>query len=471
MKTYWSAFFSMLLLLALAGCGAEQFGTTTSTTESPANPLTVFQQSTCSGHTLIKPIVDVLYVVDNSTSNGYISSSVKSAIQSTINSISSQFDYRIIGTPLLETPSGNDNFQVLAKDPSTLPAFTAQKTVTSSSQFKFFSEENIVSGALEPGLDRVRSFITAHQSDGLFRQGAYLFVVVVSNGYDTDIEKVINVNGQTGYTTNGLSIYNQRKASFLQLKNYLNSQQFRLFSVAAHTPCQSGWRAASKSYIQMSKDLYNEHPSLTDQSANPTPDSYNLCNGAGAVFASVNSSIQQIIVPHTYKYVPITSTTGAIDTNPGQIKVYKVSPGAAQVEMTSGWSYVANPGTTNTRILPTVGEPTNLPHLIEFDSSHYITYPDCVSVKTVSNLEYFGYIALPKIPRLETVKIVINGAEVPISAWSLENGFQTKNIKVAHNGYPATPAVIREGYMIKLNSTHYYKSGDNVVVHYLPVSN
>ena len=469
MKTYWSAFLSLLFLLVLGGCGSEQFGTTPSSSSPQANPLTVYQQNTCSGHTLIKPIVDVLYVVDNSTSNYYISNSVKTGIQNTINSISSQFDYRVIGTPLIATENGNEDYQVLAKDPSTLPASAAQKTVTSSSQFSFFN--NYVQGSLEPGLDRVRSFITAHQNDGLFRQGAYLFVVLVSNGYDTDIETVINVNGQTGYTTNGLSIYNQRKTSFLQLKSYLNSQQFRIFSVVAHTPCQSGWKASSKSYVQMSKDLYNEHPGLTDQNSNPTPDSYNLCSGASAVFASVNSSIQQIVVPHTYKYWPITSTTGAIDTNPGKIKVYKVSPGAAPVEMTSGWSYLSNPGTTNTRILPTVGEPTTLPHLIEFDSSHYITYPDCVSITTLSNLEYFGYIALPKIPRPETVKIIINGSEVPSSAWTLESGFQTKNIKVAHNGYPSTPAVIREGYMIKLNSTHYYKSGDNVEVYYLPVTN
>src|SRR3989338_2492121 len=103
MKTYWSTFLSLSLLLVLASCGAEQFGTTPQSQIQPADPLISNNQVSCSNHTLIKPIVDVLYVVDNSTSNFYISSSVKTGIQKTIDGISSKFDYRIIGTPLIAT--------------------------------------------------------------------------------------------------------------------------------------------------------------------------------------------------------------------------------------------------------------------------------------------------------------------------------------------------------------------------------
>lgn len=466
MKIYWSTFLSVLFLAALAGCGVEQFGTTPQSNSSQANPLQVYQQSSCSGHTLIKPAVDVLYVVDNSSSNNWISGSVKSAIQNTIGSISSQFDYRVIGTPLLKTVSGDQDYQVLPKDSGTLPGtIPVSKIVSSASQFTFF--QNIVTGQAEAGLKRVQEFISSHQSDGLFRQGAYLFIVLVSNGRDTEVESY-NIN--TG-NAKIQPAYDQRKASLLNLKSYLQSQQFRLFSVTANTKCDPAYWASPESYGSMSSDLYYSHPGFMNLSA---PDHYDLCDQSSIsnVFVSVNSTIQQVIVPHTYSYWPITSTDGVIDTGPGKIKVYKSSPNSAPVEMTSGWTYMPNPGNQNTRILPTEGEPTNRAHLIKFNSGNYVTYPDCVSISTSSNLEYFGYIDIPKNPLLTSVVIKINGVQVPMTGWSLANGgSQTLNIKVAHNGYPNSPPVMRNGYMLKLTSSYYYKSGDNVEVYYVPASN
>ena len=183
MKIYWSTFLSLILLLALASCGGEQFGTTPQADKPSIDAVTGFQQASCSGHTLVKPLVDILYVVDNSTSSYYVANDIKTAIQNTVNSVSAEFDYRIIGTPLLETSSGNQDYQVLSKSQASLPASIPQsKIVTSSSQFNFFS--NIVTDKPEIGLSRVQSFIANHQSD-LFRQGAYLFIVLVSNGRDT----------------------------------------------------------------------------------------------------------------------------------------------------------------------------------------------------------------------------------------------------------------------------------------------
>ncbi len=469
MKNYWSAFLSLFLLLGIAGCGVEQFGTTPQSASNQSNPLQVYQQSSCSGHTLIKPAVDILYVVDNSLSNYWISGDVKSGIQNTVGSISAQFDYRVIGTPLLKTTSADQDYQVLAKDPTSLPSSVpSSKVVTSSSQFTFFS--NIVEGQPEAGLRRVQEFITEHQSDGLFRQGAYLFVVLVSNGRDTEVEYVQN----TG-TAQNVTNFNARKAGLLNLKNYLQSQQLRLFSVTANTKCspvRSGYIASPKSYGAMSQALYDSQPGFTFKL---DADHYDLCSKStvSSVFADVNSSIQQIIVPHTYKYWPITSTDGVIDTSPGKIKVFKSTGNAAPVEMTSGWTYLPNPGNQNTRILPTIGEPTTRAHLVEFDDSHYVTYPDCISISTSSNLEYFGYVAIPKIPTLASVVIKINGVQVPVSGWSFmaAEGQQNINIKVAYNGYPNTPPVMRQGYMLKLTSNYYYKSGDNIEVFYIPATN
>ena len=122
MKNYWSALFSLFLLLAIAGCGVEQFGTSPQSTTEQTNPILVNQQVTCSNHTLIKPEVDILYVVDNSSSSNWISGNIKSAIQNTVGSVSDQFDYRVIGTPLLKTSNGDQDYQVLAKNPSSLPS-------------------------------------------------------------------------------------------------------------------------------------------------------------------------------------------------------------------------------------------------------------------------------------------------------------------------------------------------------------
>jgi hypothetical protein len=477
--TFLKLTFLSLNLLFLASCGSEQFGVTPETKTGSPDPVTSTTQEVCSARTLIKPQIDFLYVVDNSTSNNYISSSIRNEIQNTIGKISDQFDYRVIGTPLLKTAAGDQEFQVFSKDPS----FTHPKKVASISQFDFFSQQ--VPGSSEPGLRRVVEFLGAHQSDGLFRRNAYLFIILISNGLDTEVEGVTHQNGQTGYTTNGLSVYNQHKNALLQFKTYFNSQQLRFFSLVPHVSCQiPGWRAATRSYIQMSQDLYFQPPYPSDQAGRTgqgfPADSYNLCGGSiGEVFSSINASINQITIPHSYKYWPITSTNGTIDTQSGRIKVYKKDASNNLVELTSGWSYLENPhfpGPIETRVDPSSGilisgEPTSARHLIEFSAGNYPTYPDCISVTTLSNLEYFGFVVLPKIPQLDSVVLKIRGQTIPQSSsngWSYI-GEQTRNIKVPHDGYPDTPPVIQTGYMLQLNgSENYYKSGDAVDLYYIP---
>jgi hypothetical protein len=304
-----------------------------------------------------------------------------------------------------------------------------------------------------------------------------LFIVLVSNGRDTDIETAMP--GGSGETIQNTTVYNSRKQSLLTLKSYLNSQQFRLFSLVTHPGCtKSGWMASSKSYVQMSKDLYLQSPFPTDQGGDTTPDSYDLCQGTiSGVFASVNNSIKQIIVPHTYKYWPISFSETATGLNTADIKVYKSSPSSSPVLLpSSAWTYISNSSQTNynTRVLPTVGEPTTARHLIQFTSGNEVTYPDCIQITSTSNPEYFGYVVLNKVPRLETVILKINGQIISQSStngWSYI-GQQTRNIKVSHNGFSDTPAAIRTGYMLQLNgSGNYYKSGDNVEVYYIPSTN
>ncbi len=475
MKIYWSAFLSLFLLLALASCGGEQFGTTPQTNASQPNAVTAFQQASCSNYTLVKPEVDILYVVDNSTSSYYLANDIKTAIQNTISSISDQFDYRVIGTPLLKTSTGDEDYQVLAKSPDSLPATATNKKVSSASEFTFFA--NLVPGSQEPGLERVRAFLTAHQADGLFRQKSYLFVVLVSNGRDTDIETAMM--GGSGETIQNLAVYNARKASLLTLKSYFASTQFRLFSMVTHPGCaKSGWLPSAKSYIQMSKDLYNQPPYPVDQGSDSSPDSYDICSGSiSGVFTGVNSAIKQIIVPHTYKYWPITFNDTPTGLNTNDIKVYKSSPTSAPTLLpASSWTYISNSSGTSydTRILPTAGEPTTAHNLIQFTSGNEITYPDCIQITSTSNPEYFGFVVMGKKPNESTIILKINGQIIPQSSsngWSYV-GLQTRNIKVANNGFSELPAALRTGYMVQLNgSSNYYKSGDNVEIYYVPATN
>src|SRR4051812_29300241 len=100
MKMNWSAIFTLALLL-LVGCGKEEFGTTAQNNTSKADPLLDYQQLSCSSFTLIKPKVDILYVVDNSSSTYYVASDIKAAVKKTVDTISLQFDYRVVGTSLL----------------------------------------------------------------------------------------------------------------------------------------------------------------------------------------------------------------------------------------------------------------------------------------------------------------------------------------------------------------------------------
>lgn len=474
MKIYWSAFLSFSLLLALVGCGTEQFGTTPQEKAEKPNPVTGFQQASCTGHTLEKPAVDILYIVDNSASNTYVSQDIRTAIQNTINSISTEFDYRVIGTPLLKTSQGNEDYQILSRSrlPSTIPS---SKVVTSSTQFSFFN--NVVNdvNVVEAGLGRAQNFISNHQTD-LFRQGAYLFIVLVSNGRDTEVEKPDPAYGASADapTVQITTEFNKRKAEFAEIKKYLKSQQLRLFSVTANTRCKSGYISSPLSYAAMSQALYDTHGFGYKSSA----DHYDLCQptSAGQIFADVNANIKQIIVPHTYKYWPITFSETATGLNTSEIKVYKSSPLQAPTLIPSShWTYISNTNNTTyqSRVKPNVGEPINNRHLIEFTSGNEVTYPECIQVTSVSNLEYFGYVVIPKDPKPESVVLKINGRQIPPSTtdgWSLI-GEQTRNIKIAHDGFSNKPEVVRNGYMLQLNgSNNYYKSGDSVEINYIPLS-
>lgn len=470
MKIKWSVFFSFMFLLILVGCGSEQFGTVPRSTSESASPLQSYTNTTCSSFTLIKPKVDVLYVVDNSSSAYYISNDIKTALSNTVNSLSKDFDYRVIGTPLIETVTGNNDFQIMTNSPDLAGVPSDSRRISTASAFNFFS--NSPTSGVEKGIQRIVSFVGAHKNS-LLRNNAYLVVVLVSNGRDLEIEEDAGFgNGETRINS---TIYNQRLASLRSLRTDLNSLQFRVMSVTAKSVCGPGYRTALKSYVKISNDLYVDSQA-TDNNSNL--DSYDLCSSSGisTVFTAINNSIKQVVLPHKYRYWPITFAENNEMVSLSEIKVKKIAPNGSSVDLLRDTDWVYEDKVTaqsvNTRELPTAGEPVTGRHFIRF--TNLLTYPDCVLVSSISRTEYFGYIVLPQKPRIDTVSVRINGNIVPRSAtngWSdLTSAPQTRNIKVPHpNPGDENPPVMRTGFMLQLNgASNFYKSGDKVEVNYLP---
>lgn len=468
MKTKRSAFLSLLFFTFLAGCGNEQFGTGGQSSNSTANPLMSYSHQSCSNFTLIKPKVDVVYVVDNSASSYYLASDIKQALKNTVDTLSGDFDYRVIGTPLIETANGNNDYQVMTNSTDLAGLPGSPKRIQNSSEFTFFS--NPGGGGYERGLNRVYSFVNYHKGS-LLRNNAYTLIVLISNGRDNDVE------AQSPYG-NGEPIYNASNfasalSNLKSMKNSLQAQQFRFVSVTAHSQCKAGWFSSLKSYVQMSKELYN-YSSATDQDGDSSPDAYDLCGpGLSSIFASVNSSIKQVVVSHGYRFWPITFAENNEAVSLSEIRVTKVSQSGAKTELTRNvdWTYQdnVNPMNINTREVPTPGEPVYGRHFVRFNS--LLMYPDCVLVTSVSRTEYFDWVVLPKKPLLP-VTVKVNGVEIPQSALSTSqvNTSQTLNIKAPYpQAADENPPVMKTGFMIQItNPQYYYKSGDNVETLFTP---
>ena len=480
MKIQWSVFYSLFLLLTLAGCGGEEFGTTPQSAQNNPDTLKNYSHSSCSTYTLIKPKVDVLYVIDNSSSTYYLGSEVKQALSNTVNSLSRDFDYRVIGTPLLPTSSNtsvaNENFQVMTNSTGEglagIP--TDSRRVTSAGNFTFFTTP--MSG-VERGTQRVVEFIN-HHKNGLIRNNAYLIVVLVSNGRDHDLE--VDAGHNNGSTNPVDSYFNIRHASFTNLKNSLNAIQLRFMAVTAQTHnCKPGYWTSNHSYVRMARQLYQD--SLA-QDNDTKKDAFDLCNSQSisSIFSSINSSIQQVVLDHEYSHWPITFAENNEMVDLNEIRVHKVNSAGNSVELVRGthWDYDGDPATSVVRTVntrsgpnprPGPGEPITGRHFVAFTSP--IVYPDCVLVTSKSRVEYFQYVVLPQKPRPETIALRINGQLLSSDKWIDETATpQTINIKAPYpNAGDQNPPVIKTGFMLKLkNSSNYYKSGDNVQVDYIP---
>lgn len=475
MKIQWSAFFSILALTTLVGCGAEQFGTTPQSTSSTPDPLRTYEQSSCSSYTLVKPKVDIVYLIDNTQSYYYSNQQLKDAISSTISTVSSQFDYRIIITSLVNpnqdlrdtyqnfnsSPDDSD-LRILTNSDTPLPSSVSGKKIISVSELSGFPAV-LEQPHRERGLWRLQKFMNRHRSTGLLRQGAYNLMVLVSNNRDVEVENV-DANGSTSIVQ---SEFTKRYNELTTLRSQLQSQEFRLFSIAAKSQCVGNWIPATHSYLKMAETLHG------------VSDAIDLCSGNFvSLFAEVNNSIRQVVIPHEYRLWPITFADNSTPmSNFANVEVYKFSGNNKVFVPASSYQYYDNGGTGAVNILTTTDPAefvSNRRHFIRFNSGAEVTYPDCIQIKSTSRTEVFNYVVLQREPRPETIYVTINGRSIPQSStngWVYRGNITVPNIKVPQPSGSELPPLPKSGFMIELKGAdNYYKSGDNVQVNYIPAA-
>lgn len=502
-------------LLLLSSCAKEEFATpkTGESINTPNVDSVTSQQ--CAQFTYIRPPVDLLFVWDNSTSTTFISNQTKSALNDVVNYISDRFDYHVMLSPLLG--SGNNESYFFSREGLTPSGVTTISKDIASNYVGNFTRQ---SGSQEAGLTRVSNLIKNNQSNGVFRKNAYTLVIVMSNdddnawypdntNYEIPGNHTLAQNYMKGKVHDLLcmrgnydgSYYNADNSTFnaacSNVGNYkLDSTMMRMLSITA------GYEPKSYSCPQITlgkknwvyrgaSELIFGAPYTNLPSSNPYPfypgsvvnqDQVDICNTSfGSIFDAVNNAITDAVIAHEYNFWPIAAPSQLIDEN--TIMVTRGN-GQAVEKWTgsgSGWEYVGVMYNKNTRYAPTVGEPYS-GHMLRLRGSARVTYPECLIVDFQTPKNYYGYIHLASKPQVSSITVKINGQTISQSS---TNGWQVVtqsgqpeyktnfNIKITSpNDYtPATPALIKSGYFLKLYGNAVYSDGAQVDVNYYPTGN
>lgn len=488
-------FLLLVLSLLLGGCGKEMFSASKSTQFNKTAPIIKNTSQSCSNFTHIKPEVDFLFLWDNSSSSVFINDQTKAALNNTIDLVSSRFDYHMLLAPLIA--SGNSSAKLITETPDGLSSTALNMKIDRSLAAQTLSSFPTVSHSSENGVERVRELLALNINNGVFRQGAYTIVVVMSN---QDDNSWVVGSAPSAYDRN--NYINQKLDQILCLRGHhsspcsgasINSQQMRFISVVAHDEDCNGTNSSfDENYVykKMSELMYGAYytggvTSPTDQAGRSTADSYNICDVSdfSRVFDGVNNSIQDQVIAHKYNYWPVaTSGAGAIDAN--EITVTKNTGDTYQLLQepvapgTDGFTFQNSVQTQNTRYLPTPGEPFN-GYLVKLYGAAQVTYPECMTVTTQTPKEWFGYVNIQNKPIESSIALKINGQTITQSSsngWELmkENGQpkyqQSFNIKINGPGdyTPAFPALNKSGYFLKLNGNAVYSNGANIEINFLP---
>jgi len=481
MKTRFYKYLTTLtaLLLLLPSCTKEQFSTKKSTTSSTSTPVNTYTSgSICADKTEVRPPVDFLFLWDNTSSQTYVSESLKKALSNIVYSVSERFDAHFLLSPLIRSSA----------DPININSFlvATSNNGLSSSALSMLVDKSLASSILqniantpvgsseERGFTRARELISNNRTNGIFRNSSYTIIVTMSNG---DIRIFDNGFWSVQATQNYV---NSEKALLLSLRDSLQSLQLRFMSIVAQSEgCEPNFKKGN-AYMTMSSYIYSA-PYYTygtapsDQNGKQYFDSYNLC-GANYLylFDGINNAIQTITLKHKYDYWPVNFT----NFDPNSITVTKYS-GSTPTELiqngTNGFSYVGYQTNRNTRYEPTAGEPYT-GYMIKLNGTGKITYPDCLVVNATSPTEYWGYVYLGTTrPYTSSIVLTINGVTIPQSTtngWQYVDYLTSQNVKVlspSQPDQPGNPQEVHTGYFLKLYGTAIYSNSSTHNVSFDPM--
>jgi hypothetical protein len=515
----------LLSLLFLPSCGKEQFSTKKEVEQNNTSPIAINSSTSCSDFTLIKPQVDFLFLWDNSTSSIFINNEIKKALDGTIDLISSRFDYHVMMAPLISEQGAPVNAQAsfFSETPAGLSGSALSLKIDRSNAGDVLNNFTLVPGGKEEGAQRAFDLIRSNMSNGIFRQNAYLNVVVMSNEDDfswavkfppADSDRITYTKAKIHQLLCLRGFYNPGPGYSCSGIPTLSNTQMRFHSIVAfpdkvpNTTCGliNQWRK-NLVYKEMSSKIYstpytsgvdpNDQESRTDLVFDSflkvnTFDSYDICRQSSfsRVFDGINSSIQDILLKHKYNFWPV-ATSGSSAIDPNEVRVFKDG-----VEMNSlsspvgaganGFTFTNSIQTVNTRFQPTPGEPFT-GFLVQLFGNAQVTFPECMTVTTQTPKDFFGYIALQTKPLESSIVVKINGQTVPKSTtngWQLlKSGsqptfFNSKNIKISGPGnfcpgsskdYCAgSPAINKSGFMLQVFGTAVYSNGASIEVVYDP---
>jgi hypothetical protein len=488
-------------LLILTSCAKEEFAVNKGTQSGSVNPIVSTSTQLCSQHTLVSPQVDILLLWDNSSSFNFVTTASKSSMTKLIESVSEKFDYHILSVPLVPANTSNTLFEgiLVAKDQASVTGAAASilKTKEQAVASLAFSSGP---GGSEAGIDRATKVIEANRTNGIFRNGAYTIIVVMSNeddkgcslggpicnnSYDLDkyitprVNKLLCLRGNTAVDCNG-SGYTQATS--------LKSSMMRFINISPLTMCSSGLNKMNYSYRKAAKTIYEAEytpdesgkkwPTANDHlspDVTGAPDSYNLCSiDFSHIFDGVNTAIKQTLIKHKYEYWPVAGLNADLDPDTLRVvrsdsKILKNNTDEANPE--EGYQYIGDQNNHATRVEPTAGEAFT-GKMIQLFGNDKIVYPDCLTVTYDAKKVKYGYIYLKYgQPKVDTIEVRINGQLVPQSTtngWDyMGNQFVSAldaNLKVYD-----MPAGTQSGYVIRLNGSYQFSTSGSataVTVYY-----
>lgn len=493
----------------LLSCTKAEFAANKINQSKSINAVTSYTHQLCSQSTLVSPKVDVLLLWDNSSSAFFINPQTKDSFKRLISSVSENFDYHILSAPLIATDTSNTLHQasLVVKDPTSVSG-GASAIVRSKDQASAALGFSPATGSMEPGIDRATSLIEANRANGIFRDGAYTIIVVMSNGDDTSCEAAGNYpygcseptwKPQVQSKINKLLCLRGNANASINCAGTttLNSSMMRFINISALTTCTRG-DTINKRYREVAKTLYeapytNAWPTPTDNlspfisSGISYPDNYNICSSSfdfNRIFDGVNTAIKQTLLAHKYDFWPAAGSNESLD--PDTLRVTRVDingtntdlvNNTAEVSPSNGFKYIGVQSAHSTRFYPTTGEYFT-GKMVQLFGADQLTYPNCLKVTYSEIKSNYGYIYLTRgEPYTSSIVVKKNGVVVPQDAsngWDYMGlqdmaALDMANYKVVD--FPYEHPVVR-GYIIRLNgSAKFTNSGDvQVEVNYNPKS-